>query len=60
MILPTTWVAPEAQRQILEKKNCRVYLRSASMVDFVDDVLREAPTVSAITVPELDDLFPGY
>lgn len=55
MVLPSPLVTPEAQLRILEKKKCTVYLRPASMADPVGAILRDAPHVQTITVPEPDE-----
>ncbi|KAJ9193335.1 hypothetical protein DTO164E3_1939 [Paecilomyces variotii] len=55
MVLPSPLATPEAQLQILEKKNCTVYLRPASMADPVEAVLRGAPHIQTITVPEPEE-----
>ncbi|KKZ63458.1 hypothetical protein EMCG_02269 [[Emmonsia] crescens] len=51
MILPSPLLTPEAQLRILEKKNCKVYLRPSEMAGPVSNILREAPYVEQITVP---------
>jgi hypothetical protein len=57
MVLPSPLVTADAQLNILSKKNCTVYVRPQSMADPVGAILQKAPSVQAVTGPELDELF---
>ncbi|KAE8144949.1 AMP-binding enzyme [Aspergillus avenaceus] len=54
IVVPSPLTTAEAQLHIFEKKKCTVYLRPACMADAVDAILRTAPHITAIEVPELD------
>ncbi|KAE8306517.1 AMP-binding enzyme [Aspergillus transmontanensis] len=55
MVLPSPLVTAEAQLRILENKRCTVYLRPSSMASQVDAILREAPHIQTVDVPEIDE-----
>jgi hypothetical protein len=55
MVLPSPLITIEAQARILDAKSCALYLRPTSMATYVDSILKEAPHVQAITVPEIDE-----
>lgn len=55
MVLPSPLITAEAQLQILNKKDCRVYLRDAAEADKVDEVVKIAPDIEVITVPVLEE-----
>lgn len=57
MVLPSPLVTAEAQLNILNKKNCTVYVRPQSLAEPVGAILQKAPGVQAVTGPELDELF---
>ncbi|KAJ5156626.1 AMP-binding enzyme [Penicillium capsulatum] len=59
MILPSPLITPEAQMRVLDAKKCTVYLRPASMAEEVGDILKDAPEVTVITVPEPDEFMRG-
>ncbi|RDH31614.1 AMP-binding enzyme [Aspergillus welwitschiae] len=54
MVLPSPLVTPEAQLHILEKKGCTVYLRPSSMEAPVAEILKAAPHVQTVTVPDIE------
>ncbi|GKZ30777.1 hypothetical protein AbraIFM66950_010214 [Aspergillus brasiliensis] len=54
MVLPSPLVTAEAQLHILEKKGCTVYLRPSTMEAPVAEILKAAPHVQTITVPDID------
>ncbi|OJI91484.1 hypothetical protein ASPTUDRAFT_112794 [Aspergillus tubingensis CBS 134.48] len=54
MVLPSPLVTAEAQLHILEKKGCTVYLRPSSMEAHVAEILKAAPHVQTITVPDIE------
>jgi acyl-coenzyme A synthetase/AMP-(fatty) acid ligase len=56
MVLPSPLIPPIAQRLILNKTQCQVYIRPSSMAEVVGTVLKDAPNVQQITAPELDSL----
>ncbi|THC89587.1 hypothetical protein EYZ11_010967 [Aspergillus tanneri] len=55
MILPSPLITPEAQLRILEKKDCKLYLRPLEMAGPVDSILRKASYIRSITVPGLEE-----
>lgn len=55
MVLPSPLITPEAQRKILEAKRCTLYLRPSSLEKQVGAVLKDAPHIQAMTVPEIDE-----
>ncbi|BCS13310.1 AMP-binding enzyme [Aspergillus luchuensis] len=54
MVLPSPLVTAEAQLHILEKKGCTVYLRPSSMEAPVAEILKAAPHVQTVTVPDIE------
>ncbi|KLJ11455.1 hypothetical protein EMPG_13357 [Blastomyces silverae] len=57
MVLPSPLLTPEAQLRVLEKTNCKLYLRPSEMADSVSNILRDAPHVEQITVPGIEEFF---
>ncbi|KAJ5196981.1 hypothetical protein N7449_007460 [Penicillium cf. viridicatum] len=55
LVLPSPLITAEAQRRILDAKSCTLYLRPLSLAEHVGAVLKEAPHIQAITVPEIDE-----
>lgn len=55
LVLPSPLITAEAQRRILDAKSCTLYLRPLSLAEHVGTVLKEAPHIQAITVPEIDE-----
>ncbi|KAB8223973.1 putative AMP-binding enzyme [Aspergillus novoparasiticus] len=55
MVLPSPLITPEAQLRILEKKNCKLYLRPVEMAGPVDAILQKAPHIESITVPGIEE-----
>ena len=55
MILPSPLITPEAQLRILEKKDCKLYLRPVEMAGPVDAILQKAPHIECITVPGVEE-----
>ncbi|RLL96294.1 hypothetical protein CFD26_100885 [Aspergillus turcosus] len=56
IVLPSPLIPPVAQRLILSKTHCQVYIRPSSMAQVVGAVLEDAPNIQQITAPELDSL----
>ncbi|GIK02017.1 putative NRPS-like protein biosynthetic cluster [Aspergillus viridinutans] len=56
MVLPSPLIPPVAQRLILSKTQCQVYIRPSSMAQVVGAILEDAPNVQQITAPELESL----
>jgi acyl-coenzyme A synthetase/AMP-(fatty) acid ligase len=54
MVVPSPLVTAEAQLQILERKNCTLYLRPEEMAVPVAGVLKGTSHIHTITVPALD------
>ncbi|KAL2789358.1 hypothetical protein BJX66DRAFT_339351 [Aspergillus keveii] len=57
LVLPSPLVTGEAQVRILEKKQCTVYLRPASMVDHVTAILQGTSHIQTIEVPDIAQFF---
>ncbi|KAL2811224.1 AMP-binding enzyme [Aspergillus granulosus] len=55
LILPSPLVTAEAQRRILEKENCTVYLRPLATKAQVDAILHNAPQVQILDCPDLTE-----
>ena len=55
MVLPSPLITPEAQLRVLEKKNCKLYLRPVEMAAPVDAVLKTVSDVETITVPNSEE-----
>ncbi|CAI7665550.1 unnamed protein product [Penicillium pancosmium] len=65
IVLPSPLITPDAQTRILNAKNCGLYLRTPAMAEPIAAVLKEAPHVQVITVPDLsvflnEDTAPKY
>ncbi|EDP49902.1 hypothetical protein KXW98_001891 [Aspergillus fumigatus] len=56
MVLPSPLIPPAAQRLILKKTQCKVYIRPASLAQAVGIILEDAPHIQQIAAPELDSL----
>ncbi|PKX89842.1 putative AMP-binding enzyme [Aspergillus novofumigatus IBT 16806] len=56
MVLPSPLIPPAAQRLILKKTQCKVYIRPPSMAQVVGTILEDAPHIQQITAPEPDSL----
>ncbi|CEJ59944.1 hypothetical protein PMG11_08542 [Penicillium brasilianum] len=56
MVMPSPLITPEAQNRILSVKNCKIYLRPASMADKVAEILKETHGFQVITVPEIEEI----
>ncbi|RHZ57475.1 putative AMP-binding enzyme [Aspergillus thermomutatus] len=56
MVLPSPLIPPVAQRLILSKTQCQVYIRPSSMAPVVGAILEHAPNIQQITAPELEIL----
>ncbi|KAI9035183.1 putative AMP-binding enzyme [Aspergillus affinis] len=56
MVLPSPLITADAQLRILEKKNCKLYLRPAEMAVPVDAVLKGVSDVQTITAPGSEEL----
>ncbi|EAW23609.1 putative AMP-binding enzyme [Aspergillus fischeri NRRL 181] len=56
MVLPSPLIPPAAQRLILKKTQCNVYIRPSSMAQVVGAILEDAPHIQQITAPEPDSL----
>ena len=50
-------ITAEAQLRILEKTNCKLYLRPAEMAGPVSDILQGASHIEQITVPGSEEFF---
>lgn len=55
MVVPSPLVTAEAQLRILNAKQCAVYLRPLSMASQIDSILRDAPHVQTVTVPDIEE-----
>ncbi|RAL10367.1 putative AMP-binding enzyme [Aspergillus homomorphus CBS 101889] len=55
IVLPSPLITPEAQLRIFRQKSCTLYLRPATMAEHVATILREAPEIQTLTVPELGE-----
>ncbi|OAX78956.1 hypothetical protein ACJ72_06730 [Emergomyces africanus] len=55
MVLPSPLLTPEAQLRVLEKTNCKLYLRPLEMAESVSNILQEVPHVGQITVPGIEE-----
>ena len=49
-------MTPDAQLQILKKKNCTLYVRAESMSPVVDEVVQRDPKIGIVAAPELEEL----
>jgi Tat protein secretion system quality control protein TatD with DNase activity len=56
MVIPSPLIPPVAQRLILSKTKCQVYIRPSSMAEFVGAILEDAPNIQQITAPDLESL----
>ncbi|OQE04939.1 hypothetical protein PENVUL_c028G04314 [Penicillium vulpinum] len=53
LVLPSPLITVDAQARILDAKKCALYLRPSSMATYVDSIIKEAPHVKSITIPEI-------
>lgn len=56
MVLPSPLIPPAAQRLILKKTQCKVYIRPSSMAQVVSAILEDTPHIQQITAPDPDSL----